>query len=181
MPAARQRRWLVQGTPKEVPRFCGIGDPGAVLGEQLPACSWQATDRSVQDIDRPSVGYCADVLVDRPDGQIGQAVIVEVVEEDPPGQGAAEAVARLGGAQQPRAALDEELVAAAQPGGRPVQDVDRPGVHPGADVLGGGADRKIPRTPGVKEPGRQGGPEPVARFGGAAGPRTLHEALARTP
>src|SRR4030095_9788893 len=118
----------------------------------------------------------ADVFPGSAEGQGGEAVAVEVVEEDPSGQGGPEQVARLGGPDHAWAVLGEGLVAAHQPGVGAVHDVDGPGVGGCAQVLKGGADGQI-RGSGGGEPGRHGRPELVACLGGAADPGTLDQGL----
>ena len=122
----------------------------------------------------------ADVFAGGPDGQVGEVVAVEVVEEDPSGQGDAEQVTRLGGPDHAWAVLGEGLVATHQPGVGAVHDVDRPGVGGAAQVLKGGADGQI-RGAGVEEPGRQRRPELVACLGGAADPGPWTRVWAAAP
>src|SRR5215208_19986 len=173
-PPASGARGSVQGSPEAVTRFGGAAHPWAVLGEQLAAGTGQSGGRAVLDVDRSGVGGGPDVFAGGADGQVGEVIAVEVVEEDPSGQGGPEQVTRLGGPDHPWAVLGEGLVAADQPGVGAVHDVDRSGVGGCAQVLKGGADGQI-RGAGVEEPGCQGRPELVAGLGGAADPGPLDQ------
>src|SRR4030095_14949162 len=95
---------------------------------------------AVLDVDRSGIGGGPDVFAGSANGQVGEVIAVEVVEEDPSGQGDAEQVARLGGPDYPWAVLGEGLVASRQPGVGAVDDVDRSGVGGCAQVLQRGAE-----------------------------------------
>lgn len=73
---------LVERVAEAVAVLGAVGDPGAVLGDQLPAGSWQAAGRPEQDVHRPSMDDAAQVLPGNPDGQISLPIAVEVVRAD---------------------------------------------------------------------------------------------------
>src|SRR4029453_10967660 len=133
----------VQGAAEAVARFGVPPPPGAFWGEQWAAGAGQSSGRAVLDVDRAGIGGGPDVFAGSADGQVGEVIAVEVVEEDPSGQGDAEQVARLGGPDYPWAVLGEGLVATHQPGVGAVDDVDRSGVGGCAQVLKGGPDGTI--------------------------------------
>src|SRR4029450_5913631 len=115
-PPARGARDSVQGSPEAVARFGAAAHPRTVLGEQLPTGAGESGGRAVLDVDRSGVDPGADVFAGGPDGQVGEVVAVEVVEEDPSGQGDAEQVTRLGGPDHAWAVLGGGLVAGHQAG-----------------------------------------------------------------
>src|SRR5215211_6682511 len=163
-----------QGGAGEV-AFLGGADQAAVALEGLlVAGGGQPVGGAVQDVDRAGVGDGADVLADRPDGQVGRAVVVEV----PGGQGEPEDVAVLSDPDDPTAALEPLLVAGGgQPVGGAIQDVDGPGIEGRADVLEGGPDSQVGEGVVVEVATGEGEAELVADLGHPANPAAALEPL----
>src|SRR5215211_1757093 len=133
---SRPRRALLQGQPEQVGRLSGAAKPAAALGDGRLAGDGAAAG-GAERRDRTGVDRGADILQGGADGQVEEAVVVEVVQEEPAGQRPPEVVEVL------RVALLEQA-AAARAGGRPGEQVDHPGVGVGADVLVGDADGQVP-------------------------------------
>src|SRR6266508_5098926 len=88
-----------------VVRLDDAGHPWAVLGEELTAGTGQPGGGAIQHIHGPCTGGCAHVLAADADGQVGEAIAVEVASAEH----VAEVVVRLGAADHPGAVLGEQL------------------------------------------------------------------------
>src|SRR5215217_2555976 len=160
---------LLQGGPQRVVRLGGAAEAARALGEHRSGRDRAAgAARGGEHADRAGERRRADGLPGGADGEVEEAVVVEVVEEEPAGDGRPELVAVL------RVALGDQAPAA-RAGRRPGQQVDRPGVHVGADVLAGGADGQVPLADAVAVGRRDRGPELVEALGGARDPRRALE------
>src|ERR671912_252976 len=158
-PASPALGALLERGPEEIERLRGAAHPRAVLGEGLPRAEDPAA-RGVEDGDRPRRLEGAHLLHRGADGQVEEAVEIEVVQEEPAGDRLAEAVEVLG-----VALLDQD--APARAGGRPGQQVDDPGLDVGTDVLAGGADGQVPLADAVAVGRGHRRPEAVAALGRA--------------
>src|ERR671912_517226 len=162
-PASPALGALLERGPEEIERLRGAAHPRAVLGEGLPRAEDPAA-RGVEDGDRPRRLEGAHLLHRGADGQVEEAVEIEVVQEEPAGDRLAEAVEVLG-----VALLDQD--APARSGGRPGQQVDDPGLDVGTDVLAGGADGQVPLADAVAVGRGHRRPEAVAALGRAGNAR----------
>src|SRR5918993_1292357 len=162
-PASPALGALLERGPEEIERLRGAAHPRAVLGEGLPPAEDPAA-RGVEDGDRPRRLEGAHLLHRGADGQIEEAVEIEVVQEEPAGDRLAEAVEVLG-----VALLDQD--APARAGGRPGQQVDDPGLDVGTDVLSGDADGQVPLADAVAVGRGHRRPEAVAALGRAGNAR----------
>src|SRR5829696_2195275 len=153
---------LLQGGPEGVVRLGGAAEAARALGEHRPGRDRAAgAARGGEHADRAGERRRADGLPGGADGEVEEAVVVEVVQEEPAGDGRPELVAVL------RVALGDQAPAA-RAGRRPGQQVDRPGVHVGTEVLAGGAGdprRALEQQPLVGQPARG----PVEDADGAGG------------
>jgi hypothetical protein len=95
-----------KGQAEVVAQLGDPGHPGAVLGKELAADS-VSPSRTEQHVDRPAAVGGTVVLAGSADGQVGEAVAVEVANVER----VAELVVPLGDAGDPRAVLGEELAA----------------------------------------------------------------------
>ena len=143
-----------QGLPVAVRLRLPVVDDGARPGE---------TGRGAPDgDDRTAVGVAVDILAGRADQEVGIAVLVQVGG----GDGAAERVARLGGAGHAGRVLgDQGAGGRPQPGGAAVDDRDGTRRGLAADRRVGGADREVGAAVAV-EVVRDGG---RGRVGGGDG------------
>src|SRR5918994_460996 len=162
-PASPALGALLERGPEEIERLRGAAHPRAVLGEGLPRAEGPAA-RGVEDGDRPRRLEGAPLLHRGADGQVEEAVEIEVVQEEPAGDRLAEAVEVLG-----VALLDQD--APARAGGRPGQQVDDPGLDVGTDVLSGDADGQVPLADAVAVGRGHRRPEAVAALGRAGNAR----------
>src|ERR671912_981357 len=86
---------LLQGDPEHVERLGGATHPAAPLDDRRPAGEDAAAGRA-EHRDRPGVVLGSDILKGSADGQVEEAVVVVVVQEEPAGQGPSEVVEVLG-------------------------------------------------------------------------------------
>src|SRR5215208_5018764 len=178
-------RALLQGEPELVQGLGGAAEPAAALVEHRPRGDDPAgAAGGLEHTDRAGEQPRPDGLAGGTDGQVEEAVEVEVVEEEPAGEGGPEAVEVLGVGLQHQAAP-------ARPGGRPGQQVDRAGVLVGTDVLAGDADGQVPlpdavavgrrhrraeQVPGLGVPGDAGGALEQQSLVGQAARRAVDDA-----
>src|SRR5829696_438205 len=169
---------LLQGGPEGVVGLGGAPEAAGALGEHRPGGDRAAgAARGGEHADRPGERRRADRLPGRADGEVEEPVVVEVVQEEPAGDGGPELVAVLGvglGHQGP----------AARAGRRPGQQVDRPGLGVRPEVLAGGADGQVPLADAVAVGRRHRGPELVEALGvpgSPAVPWNSSRSLARPP
>src|SRR5262249_28750197 len=127
------------------------------LVEQLGAGGGETRRAAIDDADGARVRRAADFLPRNADGEIAEAVAVEVAG----GERAAEAVAGLGRAAE-LALVPELVVVVGQARRAAVQDVDRAGVEDRPDVLARHTDREIGEAVVVEVAGDGGGAEAIA-------------------
>src|SRR5215213_2220547 len=155
---------LLQGGPEGVVRLGGAAEAARALGEHRPGRDRAAgAARGGEHADRAGERRPADRLPGCAHGEVEEAVVVEVVEEEPAGDGRPELVAVL------RVGLGDQGPAA-RAGRRPGQQVDRPGGHVGAEVLAGGSDGQVPLADAVAVGRGHRGAEVVEALGGARDP-----------
>ena len=141
----------------------GVQDAGHVLMPELVADVRKAGGRAQQHVDHTRPRDRADGVERGADGQVGEAVAVEVGG----GERGAELVGGLGDLLDAGAVLVPQLVAeVGEAGGRARQHVDRTRTRDRADRVEIGADGQIVEAVGVEVAGGLGLAEQVAHFGG---------------
>ena len=134
----------------EAEQVQGLHRP-AHLGEQLPAGGGEPTAEAVQRTDRTGTARAADGLEQGPNGQISEAVVVEVAD----GQYEAELVPDLGGATD----LGEQAASSGrQAAGRARQHADRTSTSSTANSLTRSADSQSAKPLLLKSPAARAAP-----------------------
>jgi hypothetical protein len=140
---------------------------GSLLREELAAGAAEPTCRAVQHVDRPGKGDVADILVADADGQVSEAVLVEVTGR----QRIAEVVLRFGAISHAQGVLGEQrATGAAEAVRQAIQQDDRPGVDDAAKALERAPTARSAKPSWLKSPAASEKPK-----------RSLFSALLATP